>query len=101
MRNFPLLGRVRYISEHVGPELRQHLFSEDDEGEPFSRLEFQSVVKSGKYNQRLVGFGSDKDFEEEGYFIRNNMFPKLLTEMRVDNMDEHWRRWHIRPSSGR
>src|SRR5699024_5885044 len=88
LRNFPLLGRARYISEHVGPELRQYLFSEDDEGEPFSRLEFQSVVKAGKYNQRLVGFGSDKDFEEEGYFIRNSMFPKLLTEMRVDNMNK-------------
>ncbi|WP_462421312.1 glutamate synthase-related protein [Salinicoccus sp. Marseille-QA3877] len=80
LRNFPLLGRVRYVSEHVGPELRQYLFSADDEGEPFSRLEFQSVVKAGKYNQRLVGFGSDKDFEEEGYFIRNSLFPNRFVE---------------------
>ncbi|MBY8909125.1 FMN-binding glutamate synthase family protein, partial [Salinicoccus roseus] len=85
LRNFPLLGRVRYISEHVGPELRQYLFAEDNEGEPFSRLEFQNVVKAGKYNERLLGFGSDRDFKEEGYFIRNSVFPKLATEMRIDN----------------
>ncbi|CAM4269626.1 FMN-binding glutamate synthase family protein [Lacicoccus alkaliphilus] len=88
LRNFPLLGRVRYISEHVGPELRQYLFAEDNEGEPFSRLEFQHVVKAGKYNERLVGFGSDRVFEEEGFFIRNSLFPKLLEEMRVDNIEK-------------
>ncbi|WP_031546322.1 FMN-binding glutamate synthase family protein [Salinicoccus luteus] len=88
LRNFPLLGRVRYISEHVGPELRQYLFAEDNEGEPFSRLEFQNVVKAGKYNERLLGFGSDRDFKEEGYLIRNSLFPKLSSEMRIDNTEK-------------
>ncbi len=85
LRNFPLLGRVRYMAEHVGPELRQYLFSDDNEGKPFSRLQYQDVVKAGKYNERLLGFGSNRIFEENGYYIRNSLFPKLATEMRVDN----------------
>src|SRR5690625_2444991 len=51
LRNFPLLGRVRYISEHVGPELRQYLFADDNEGKPFSRLQYQDV----RSEERRVG----------------------------------------------
>src|SRR5699024_12579355 len=61
------------------------LFSDDNEGKPFSRLQYQDVVKAGKYNERLLGFGSNRVFEEDGYYIRNSLFPKLATEMRVDN----------------
>lgn len=88
LRNFPLLGRVRYIAEHVGPELRQYLFADDNEGKPFSRLQYQDVVKAGKYNERLLGFGSDRKFEDNGYYIRNSLFPKLTSEMRMDNTDK-------------
>lgn len=31
LRNFPVLGRIRYISEKVGPELRQYFFADDNE----------------------------------------------------------------------
>ena len=31
-RNFPLLGRVRYVFEMVGPELRQYMFDGDNKG---------------------------------------------------------------------
>ncbi|WP_088005462.1 FMN-binding glutamate synthase family protein [Indiicoccus explosivorum] len=88
LRNFPLLGRVRYMTEKIGPELRQYLFENDNEGKPFSRLQYQHVVKAGKYNERLIGFGSNRDFAEDGYYIRNTVFPKLRTELRVDNTDK-------------
>ncbi len=29
LRNFPLLGRLRYLFEHIGPEMRQYLFDEE------------------------------------------------------------------------
>ncbi|MDP7465567.1 MAG: FMN-binding glutamate synthase family protein, partial [Candidatus Marinimicrobia bacterium] len=29
LRNFPLLGRIRYIFEMMGPELRQYMFDSD------------------------------------------------------------------------
>ena len=32
LRNFPLLGRVQYIFEMVGPELRQYMFDGDNKG---------------------------------------------------------------------
>ena len=32
LRNFPLLGRERYVFEMVGPELRQYMFDGDNKG---------------------------------------------------------------------
>jgi len=35
LRNYPLLGRIRYFLEKIGPELRQYWFNSDTEGKPF------------------------------------------------------------------
>ena len=84
LRNFPLVGRIRYIIEHVSPELRQYLF-EDDDAKPFSRHDFRYIVKAGKYLSSIIAFGSKRDFDAEGYYLRNAFFPKQMTEMKVDN----------------
>ena len=83
LRNFLLLGRVRYFLEMMGPELRQYMFDADDEGRPFSRVDFSNIVVQGKYLKTVIGFGSKRDFEKPGFYIRNSMFPKQKEEMRV------------------
>ncbi|MFC4077049.1 FMN-binding glutamate synthase family protein [Salinithrix halophila] len=85
LRNFPLLGKVRYFLEKIGPELRQYLFLNDNEGMPFSRREYESVVKRGKYLSDKIGYGSVRDFEEEGWYIANAMLPLQEQEQRMDN----------------
>ena len=50
-KNFPIISRIRYISEHLSPELRQYFFEGDHEGKPFSRLDFQFIVKSSEICQ--------------------------------------------------
>ncbi|TFJ91900.1 FMN-binding glutamate synthase family protein [Lentibacillus salicampi] len=85
LRNYPVVGRVRYFFEKIGPELRQYFFNNDREGKPISRGEFQHIVRKAKYKRDVTGFGSQRDFEKEGYYIRNSMFPKLTEELRMDN----------------
>lgn len=85
LRNFPILGRIRYASEIIGPEFRQYLFENDTEGKPFSRVDFRTVVLAGKYLSTLIGFGSVRDFDAPGYYLRNAMFPRQLDELHVDN----------------
>ncbi|WP_427126750.1 FMN-binding glutamate synthase family protein [Priestia megaterium] len=85
LRNYPLLGKMRYIFEKMGPELRQYLFLNNNEGKPFSRNQYEQTVKSGKYLNRMMGFGSERDFNEPGYYIRNAVFPKQRDEMKADN----------------
>src|SRR5690625_7379638 len=77
LRNYPLLGRARYFLEKIGPELRQYWFNSDSEGRPISRDDYEHIVRSSKYKRDVIGFGSKRDFEQEGYYIRNAMFPKL------------------------
>ncbi|MGP4039592.1 FMN-binding glutamate synthase family protein [Gracilibacillus sp. D59] len=84
LRNFPLIGRARYFLENIGPELRQYLFNNDREGKPFSRIEYQHIVKKAKYKRDVLGYGSQRDFDEPGYYIRNSLFPKLTEELKMD-----------------
>src|SRR5690625_2231206 len=84
LRNYPVIGRARYFLETIGPELRQYLFDNDREGRPLSRADYQHVVKKSKYKRDVIGFGSVKNYEEPGYYIRNAMFPKLLEELKID-----------------
>lgn len=84
LRNYPVIGRARYFLETIGPELRQYLYNNDTEGKPFSRIKYQTIVKSAKYKRDVVGFGSLRDFEKPGFYIRNAMFPKLTEELKMD-----------------
>ncbi|GGH83827.1 glutamate synthase (ferredoxin) [Pullulanibacillus pueri] len=84
LRNYPVLGKVRYFLEAIGPEMRQYWFNSDKEGRPFSRDDYEHVVKTAKYKRDVLGFGSKRDFEEEGYYVRNHLFPKQMHEMKID-----------------
>tara|TARA_B100001250_G_C19563766_1_gene684519 strand:- start:397 stop:786 length:390 start_codon:yes stop_codon:yes gene_type:complete len=84
LRNFPLLGRIRYLLEMLGPEFRQYLFDSDSEGRPFSRSDFSNIVIQGKYLKTVIAFGSKRDFSKPGFYLRNSMFPKQKEEMKVN-----------------
>jgi len=84
LRAFPLVGRIRYLLEHVGPELRQYLFDGDHTGKPFSRTDFLSVVFASKYLNTLISFGSKRDFDQPGWYLRNALFPTLAAKLAVD-----------------
>lgn len=86
LRNYPVLGKMRYFLEKLGPELRQYLYNSDTEGKPFSRVDYEHVVKSAKYQRDVLGFGSLRDFEEAGFYIRNALFPKQTDEMNMDRV---------------
>ncbi|MBT2215259.1 FMN-binding glutamate synthase family protein [Virgibacillus dakarensis] len=84
LRNYPVLGKIRYILEKAGPEFRQYLFNNNNEGKPFNRREFEFVYKAAKYNGRMIGYGSERNFAEEGLYIVNHMFPSQREEMKID-----------------
>lgn len=84
LRNYPVLGRVRYFFEKIGPEMRQYLIQSDNESTPFSRKDYLDVVKAGKYKTRIGGFGSRRDFTAPGFYIQNAVFPKEASELHVD-----------------
>ena len=59
LRNYPVLGRIRYFFEKIGPEMRQYWFNSDNEGKPFSRDDYEHIIKNAKYMRDVIGFGSN------------------------------------------
>lgn len=66
-RNFPLLGRMRYLLEELGPEMRQYFIETDTAGKPFSRLERALVYARSKKEVSTKPFGTQLDVYNVGY----------------------------------
>src|SRR5262249_2499967 len=77
LRNFPLIGHVRYLLEGVGPELRQYIVVDNDAELPFSRDQRRWVYTAAKERNTYFGFGTDNDLEQSpGYIIvKPSSFP--------------------------
>ncbi len=78
LRNFPLLGRMRFLLESVGPELRQYIVASNDEERPFSRDQRRWVYASSKRQINTFGFGTDNDYEPSEAFVvfKQSPFPE-------------------------
>ena len=63
LRNFPVIGHLRYWLETIGPELRQYIVTGNDEERPFSRDQRRWVYASAKQENNYFGFGTDNDIE--------------------------------------
>ena len=85
LKTHPVLGRLRYIFEMIGPEFRQYWFLNDKEGKPVDRDTAETIAKAGKYANTVIGFGSKKDFSKTDFYLTNSMFPKNKDELQVDN----------------
>ena len=75
LRNFGLLGQARYMLESVGPEMRQYLFSSDQEERPFNREERSEVYRKAKGIDSASSFGSQQNFDVSEIKVRHSMFP--------------------------
>jgi glutamate synthase (ferredoxin) len=70
LRNFPVVGHLRFTLERFGPELRQYIVTSNDEERPFSRDQRRWVYASSKLENNYFGFGTDNDVENaDGYPI--------------------------------
>ena len=63
LRNYPVIGHLRFLLERFGPELRQYIVTSNDEERPFSRDQRRWVYASSKLENSYFGFGTDNDVE--------------------------------------
>jgi glutamate synthase domain-containing protein 2 len=69
-RNYPLVGRLRWLIERIGPELRQYVIAGDNEERPFSRDQRRWVYASSKGENNYFAFGTDNPIETTpGYVV--------------------------------
>ncbi len=77
LRNYPIIGHLRFLLEAVGPELRQYIVTDNDAERPFSRDQRRWVYTSSKAGNRYFGFGTDNDLERVHNYpiIKHAAFP--------------------------
>jgi glutamate synthase domain-containing protein 2 len=80
LRNFPIIGHLRFILEAVGPELRQYIVTDNDSDKPFSRDQRRWVYTSSKNGNTYYGFGTDNDLEGSNHYLIIKQAPFPLDE---------------------
>ena len=65
-RNFPVIGRFRYIFEELGEFFRQYFFALDREEMPFNRAQRSWVYRAAKGVDSTVAFGSTLNLTPPG-----------------------------------
>jgi len=81
LRNYPVIGRLRFFFEQLGEYFRQYFFMGDREEMPFNRATRAWVYRLAKNEGGTIGFGSTYDINEPGALIFvNHPFPVLEEE---------------------
>ena len=79
LRNFPVIGHIRYFAETWGEYMRQYQYLPDWAERPFNRLERSWVYRSAKGVSNLLSFGSEN---VPSFVFRNAAFAVLEEEKR-------------------
>ena len=77
-KNYPVIGRFRYVFSTLGEFFRQYFFAMDREEMPFNRAEREWVRRAAGNKSNTVAFGSTKSLLPTGTAIFVNCpFPTL------------------------
>jgi len=77
-RNYPVIGRFRYLFEKLGEFFRQYFFAMDREELPFNRAQRVWVYRAAKNLNNTRAFGSTRDLSIPGTVLFVNCpFPTL------------------------
>lgn len=79
-RNYPVIGRFRYLFEKLGEFFRQYFFSMDREELPFNRAQRSWVYRAAKNLDNTQPFGSTRDNDREGHVLFVNAGYPILDE---------------------
>ncbi|MEY4417559.1 MAG: hypothetical protein RIQ53_4852 [Pseudomonadota bacterium] len=79
LRNYPVLGHLRFVLEWIRPEIRQYFIDSDRDAVPFSRQQRSLVYQRSKGESDKRPFGTQLDVGAAGYeWINHSMMPTRL-----------------------
>jgi glutamate synthase domain-containing protein 2 len=86
LRNYPVLGHMRFLFEGIRPEIRQYLIESDADEEPFSREQRSLVYQRAKGVEDKRPFGTRRQVYDAGYeWLTHSAMPTRIedTDFRV------------------
>ena len=79
LRNYPILGHMRFLMEFIRPEIRQYFIESDNDKLPFSREQRTLVYSRSKAVSDQIPFGTTLDVMAPGYqWINQSLVPTHL-----------------------
>jgi len=85
VKNFPILGRLRYVMEELRPKIYQYFVESDTNGTPINRINRSVVYQRAKKELDTAPFGTQENVYAEGYeWMNHSINPK-----NVHDLDKH------------
>ncbi len=79
LRNYPVIGHVRFLLEAIRPEIRQYFLEGDNEAAPFSRSQRSLVYQRAKGESDKRPFGTQLDTSAVGYeWLAHSLYPSKI-----------------------
>jgi glutamate synthase domain-containing protein 2 len=79
LRNYPVIGHLRFLLEFIRPEIRQYFIEGDRDSTPFSRQQRSLVYQRSKGQQDKRPFGTQLDVQAQGYeWINHSIAPTVV-----------------------
>jgi glutamate synthase domain-containing protein 2 len=76
LRTYPISAHLRFLLEHIRPEMRQYFFESETDGLPFSRNQRAVVYQRAKMQLDKRPFGTQLDTDKAGFeWLRHSMAP--------------------------
>ena len=85
MRNFPILGRGRYVMEDLRPKMYQYFIESDTNGTPIPRIYRSVVYQRAKRTLDTAPFGTQLEVYAEGYEWMNHS----IAPVDAHSLDHH------------
>jgi glutamate synthase domain-containing protein 2 len=80
LRNYPIIGHLRFLLEFIRPEMRQYFIESDSEAAPFSRAQRSLVYQRAKGEPDNRPFGTQLDVKAPGYeWINHSIAPSRIS----------------------
>ena len=67
LRNYPVIGHLRFMFEYIRPEIRQYFLESETDATPFSRAQRSLVYSRAKGDSDKRPFGTQLDVRAVGY----------------------------------
>jgi glutamate synthase domain-containing protein 2 len=79
LRNYPVIGHIRFLLEYIRPEIRQYFIESDNEAAPFSRHQRSLVYQRAKGDPDKRPFGTQLDVALPGFeWLNHSLAPTQI-----------------------
>jgi glutamate synthase domain-containing protein 2 len=79
LRNYPILGHMRFLLEFIRPEIRQYFIENESEAAPFSRAQRSLVYARAKGQSDKRPFGTQLNVDADGYeWLTHSLAPTTI-----------------------